>query len=634
MATVGTLIFEMSANVARLQQDMASAQATVKSATNSIQSAIRTTTAAFSALGVGLGIGALASYAKGLVDAAAQMDRMSERTGIGVARLSELKYAAEQSDTDIGFFATGMGFFEKQMVAGANSSSVAGKMFKALGVDITQGPNVALTQFAEHASAIDDAAVKTAAFRLAFGKAGDELISMMAHLKDTTDEAKRLGVAMDPGTTAAAKRLEDSLKALKSQSAALTMQWMGDDVSALATMTADIEKAAESGNKWLQVLKEIAKLGAATGASLKGTGGVTGAYGAMWDKLATMMFAEKPQTLWEQMQAKGNAVAPAAAPSSTDLASILSLQKAGAGRGARGGVSDAEKERQRLLAVGEKGEVESLIARQKAWQEELKAANDYKNSVLDATAKQNAELDQQAQRWKDIIDPLAPYLRQLDEVDNLYAKNRFTTEQWAASVENIHQHMDQLTTATNHTSDALKQADNFGKQMGMTFSSAFENALSSGKNLREVLKGIGHDIAAIITRETITNPMGAGISSMISGAMGSGGFAGLFGGLFNIGSSATQSPAPVSDMSFLPHLDSGGFVAESGAAVIHAGESVIPAGGTGAGGQPVVVQMTFNSLDPRTHAQLMATPQMQRVVRGIIEQGYAANGTVSGMAYR
>jgi hypothetical protein len=59
MATVGTLVFELQANIFRLQSDMAKARSTVETATAGIQSAINVAKGALAGLGIALSVPAL-----------------------------------------------------------------------------------------------------------------------------------------------------------------------------------------------------------------------------------------------------------------------------------------------------------------------------------------------------------------------------------------------------------------------------------------------------------------------------------------------------------------------------------------------------------------------------------------------
>lgn len=123
MTTVGELIFKMSADLATLKTDMAGARATVKSATDGIQSMIATTKAAFAALGVGLSIGAFKSFIEGGIEAEAQLHRLNLQTGLSVDMLSALRPVAKAGGSDLDTLAGMVNKLEKNMLAFAQTGS-------------------------------------------------------------------------------------------------------------------------------------------------------------------------------------------------------------------------------------------------------------------------------------------------------------------------------------------------------------------------------------------------------------------------------------------------------------------------------------------------------------------------------
>jgi hypothetical protein len=65
--------------------------------------------------------------------------------------------------------------------------------------------------------------------------------------------------------------------------------------------------------------------------------------------------------------------------------------------------------------------------------------------------------------------------------------------------------------------EAAKRADNIGRELGLTFSSAFEDAIVGGKKFSDVLKGLAMDIGRIAVRKTVTEPLADSFSKLFSG---------------------------------------------------------------------------------------------------------------------
>jgi len=96
--------------------------------------------------------------------------------------------------------------------------------------------------------------------------------------------------------------------------------------------------------------------------------------------------------------------------------------------------------------------------------------------------------------------------------------------------------------ATRSLARGTETANNAARELGLTFSSAFEDAIVRGKSLRDVLDGIGQDLARIMVRRTITEPLGNAVGSVV-GSIGSG-IGDWIGGLFRAEGGPVSSGQP------------------------------------------------------------------------------------------
>lgn len=141
-----------------------------------------------------------------------------------------------------------------------------------------------------------------------------------------------------------------------------------------------------------------------------------------------------------------------------------------------------------------------------------------------ATAGQDgaAGLRDLADRWRDAIDPMREYARQVEEIKRLEGRGFLTPEEAGRARAIVQDRADkELSGATDQTKDLTDAA----KDLGITFSSAFEDAVVSGKSLRDVLSGLEQDIMRIVTRKLVTEPLANAISGIGTSLLG-----GLFGG--------------------------------------------------------------------------------------------------------
>lgn len=116
-----------------------------------------------------------------------------------------------------------------------------------------------------------------------------------------------------------------------------------------------------------------------------------------------------------------------------------------------------------------------------------------KSELYELELKMMALYPEQAALIKDTVE------RGLADADERYAA-------WLKSQEK-----------TDATTERLKDG---AKSLGMTFSSAFEDAVVAGKNLGDILKGLEQDIIRIIMRMLVTEPMANALTGMISTKFG------------------------------------------------------------------------------------------------------------------
>lgn len=97
------------------------------------------------------------------------------------------------------------------------------------------------------------------------------------------------------------------------------------------------------------------------------------------------------------------------------------------------------------------------------------------------------------------------------------------------------QYLEAVTARLGLVADKTKEAKSFADELGLSFSSAFEDAVVGGGKFSDVLKGLGDDIVRLIVRTQVTKPLADAFGSINWGSM----LSGIFGG-------ARASGGPVS----------------------------------------------------------------------------------------
>lgn len=122
--------------------------------------------------------------------------------------------------------------------------------------------------------------------------------------------------------------------------------------------------------------------------------------------------------------------------------------------------------------------------------------------------------------------PMERYTRQVENLTELEDRLRESgTPMLPADYDRL------ISAYAKQLEDAQRNASGLNsaaRELGMTFSSAFEDAIIKGKALSDVLQGVAEDLARIILRQAVINPLAGAASSAATAA---GNYIGsLFGG--------------------------------------------------------------------------------------------------------
>lgn len=165
---------------------------------------------AFGALGIGLSAAGIGAFIKSSIDAADNINDLSQKIGVSVENLAGYKLAAEQSGTSL----EGMGLAAQKL---NQSLAKNDPLLKKLGVTATDA-NGALVQLADVFGSIPDGAQKTAIAMRLMGKSGADMIPLLNGGSAALDEMLRKGKELYPVTAEMAKaadQFNDSMAELK-----------------------------------------------------------------------------------------------------------------------------------------------------------------------------------------------------------------------------------------------------------------------------------------------------------------------------------------------------------------------------------------------------------------------------------
>jgi hypothetical protein len=212
------------------------------------------------------------------------------------------------------------------------------------------------------------------------------------------------------------------------------------------------------------------------------------------------------------------------------------------------------------------------------------------NALFDLQEARRAEstaLQEAGRLYEETRTPLERYVAALERLGELrpVLESRFGAEQADAIIGRRAQALvDELDRAGQQTA----QVDDVARQLGLTFESAFENAIIRGRSFSDVLAGIEQDLLRLGTRKLISEPLLGLFNSALSGLLGEGGVSGIFSGigsfiagLFHEGGVVGASAVPgrrVPALAFAgaPRLHQGWFRPDEYPAILQRGEIVVP----------------------------------------------------------
>ena len=225
MSNIGALVVSLEANIAKFQSDMGKASAEAEKRAKEIDKAFGIVKTGLTAIGVSFAVGATFDSVKakieGVISAAADLEKLSARTGATVEALSGLAAVAKFSGTDTDMLATGLQKLSKSMVDAENGGKKTSASFAAIGISAqdlkSKSPEETFLLLAKQLDKYQDGAGKTVIAQNLLGKAGANLLPVMKDLnvvgeyvtKTTSEQA------------AQAKEYEDNLMRLSAASNAV-----------------------------------------------------------------------------------------------------------------------------------------------------------------------------------------------------------------------------------------------------------------------------------------------------------------------------------------------------------------------------------------------------------------------------
>lgn len=453
----------------------AAALAAVKGNLGGVAQSAELANRALAGIGVTFSGAAMVAMIKGTIDAADGFNDLAQRVGIGIKELAGWTLAANQSGTSMESVAKGVKSLSTYMVEHSDKLRTAG-------ITATDA-NGAMIQLADLFKAMPDGVQKTALAVQLFGKAGMDMIPMLNQgskgLADAQEKAEAYGKKMAE-LAPQADEFNDLVAelGLHSKAAGINItEFMLPGLIGMAKWLNDVATGGEAaqravawmiGDRGMQAMALAGHPGLTGGAPREVSGKIGG------QRPAGMTPAE------EEVLAEKNAA-------SMRAAGLLDKSTAGSAAAAK-------------YKRGFDPEGDLAYAMDEAQRKAARAQMEANDKEYEALEKKRLAMEAMADRRME--------------------ETRIATE----GEEAIRESMEK-------TNDALARQKDMAQELGFTFSSAFEDAIIGGRGLSQVLGGLAQDVARVVLRKSLTEPMGNALSGMIKES----GITSFFSDMFNFG---------------------------------------------------------------------------------------------------
>ncbi len=130
-------------------------------------------------------------------------------------------------------------------------------------------------------------------------------------------------------------------------------------------------------------------------------------------------------------------------------------------------------------------------------------------------AESQEKLDQLVAKYKDLADPVEKYRKEIELITALEKTGNLSPEEASAARLRV---WEQQARAVDEVNGKVTKQKGLVEELGLTFSSAAEDAIVNFKSLGDVINSIGRDILKYFVRQSITKPLleSLGNSNLIS----------------------------------------------------------------------------------------------------------------------
>ncbi|MCG7984738.1 MAG: hypothetical protein JAY90_18550 [Candidatus Thiodiazotropha lotti] len=472
---------DFNANLVKYEKSLDKATADLSKFSNHAQKQASGISKSFKGIGVALAgvvsAGALISLAKESLDFADALAKASEKTGFSITKLQELRFAADQTGVGYRELESALARYTKRLGLARKGEGAANKAYEELGINLKKTNEQVFKEVINTIAEMEDQTDRLALTTRFFGDDAQKLELTIRGGSEQLDifakKAHDLGLIMDKelaqGAEAANDQLSIASQVIKIHFTQSFLELAPAITWAAETFTTFIQNVKagfevldsyinpQGQNKFNLLFNRSVEL---TEQIATQTDYIKNFKGLKFAK------TDLEENLWRLK---------------TQLADIKSEMKEMHDQNIDEIIFEGMPKLQTTPTAGGAG-VPNILA----------GTKNGADMASDSVAELRDELD-------DLLDI---YIQEEQQNAKLWAQHEAGTNR--------------AYEATKKLKESTDQLDEEWKDLGLTFRSAFEDAIIEGENLSDVLRSLAQDVLRIFVRKQVTEPLGTILSSIFT----------------------------------------------------------------------------------------------------------------------
>jgi hypothetical protein len=552
---LATLSVDLVAKMATFERDLGKAARASEQTANRIKGAFGIIKSGLVGLAAGVGVGGLIALTRASIDSIDALNDVADATGATIENISGLENIAKRTGTSLDTVATTLVKFNDALKNAKPDSNIAAAL-DSIGLSATAlrnlDPAEALRQTAVALSQYADDGNKARLVQELFGRSVREVAPF---LKDLAEGGK-LVATVTAEQAAEADKFNKQLFAMQANLQDAARAMVGPMLTGLNGLIDRFREGTKAGEGFIVTLlrqTEIARLLGLAESKAANTGGATGSFATAGGGRGFVNPAAVRPSVSFGAAPGGPTRPPRRGPAArkeaeeiTEAQRALASYVEGLSRALEKteDLSEAEKALNFLRYAGTAGQVPQVrelvlgLAQQIDKKKELVIQLEREEQAL---ADIDKVIDDMAGKEAARIGALDDQLNELSGRAGDDRKRALTgrlESQLSAGAVFSPEELDRIVRGIGGVSEHVEKTKTLAEDLGLSFTSAFEDAIVGGKKFSDVLRGLEQDILRIVTRKLVTEPLGNAITGMFSGGGGGGGgiggfLSGVFGKLFN-----------------------------------------------------------------------------------------------------